>query len=216
MNARSPITLPPDFVEAYPGHAKELIARLEREYELGAAASAPLPGPLREAYAGEPRRLHGLTLQPVNAWLLAILTRLESPLLDIIAIYRANAARFAAAGQAEEKAVIEKEIQVEVERIKVPPEKIIETVFAFTTPVEECQDLLDAGKFRKQALLTLGKKLHPRQLGDLERAIGEHFAASYATALEFQPPANPNGEAVFTPPPAPTMASAGGSKSSAP
>jgi hypothetical protein len=216
MNARPAITLPPDFVENYPGHAKELIARLEREYDVAAASAAPLPGALREAYAGEPRTVQGLTLQPVNAWLLAILTRLESPLLDIIAIYRANAARFTAAGLAEEKALIEKEIQAEVERIKVPPEKIIETVFAFTTPVEQCQDLLDAGTFRKQALLTLGKKLHPSQLAQLERAIGEHFAASYATALEFQAPPDPSGGTVFTPPPAPTTASAGGSKSSAP
>ena len=102
--------------------------------------------------------------------------------------------------------------------VEVPAESIIETVFAFVTDVEKCQELLDGGGFKKAALLAIGKKFHPAQLAKIERAIGAHFAASFVTALELEAPTKPGADGGFTVPPAeqPATASAGGLKSSAP
>jgi hypothetical protein len=220
MNAQSqnpaagPVfTLPADFTEAYPGHRHEILTRLQREYDLAIARATPLPGPLRGAFAGEPPACCGLTFQPVNAWLLAILTRLNSPLLDIIQLYRAHAPEFAEASTDDEKAAVDKKLAAAVARIKVPAEAVIETVFAFVTDVEKCQELLDAGTFRKSALAAIGKKFHPAQLAKIEAAIGRHFAGSYATALELESRPDTGQPPGFTPPPPapPATASAGGS-----
>lgn len=203
-----PVTGP---AEPYVGHAADVAKAEQRAKEISRAAAAPLPGPLREAFAGEPVKLHGLTLQPVNAWLIAILTRIKSPLLDIVEIYRRHGAAFASASP-EQRPEIEARIASEIGALKSPPESIIETVFAFVTEVEKLQEILDAGKFTRTALREIGKRFHPAQLGQIEQAIGQHFAASFATALELENKPTNDGS-VFTPPPAdPRTDSAGGSK----
>ena len=197
--------------EVYVGHAADVAKAEQRAAEISRAAAAPLPGPLREAFAGEPVKLHGLTLQPVNAWLLAILTRIESPLLAIVEIYRRHGSAFATAAP-EARSEIEARIAAEIALLKSRPEAIIETVFAFVTDVEKLQELLDAGKFTRTALREIGKRFHPAQLAQIEQAIGTHFAASFATALELESKAPADGS-VFTPPPADRQTdSAGGSK----
>ena len=198
--------------EVYVGHAADVAKAEQRAAEISRAAAAPLPGPLREAFAGEPVKLHGLTLQPVNAWLLAILIRIKSPFLQMVQIYQSHAAEFATAKTAEGRAEIESRIAAKIAAIESSPEAIIETVFAFVTDVEKLQELLDAGKFTRTALREIGKKYHPAQLTQIKDAIGQHFFASFATALKLEAPAVNDGTQTFPQPPAgPAMGSAGGS-----
>lgn len=192
-----------------PDLSAELAAHQARQSALREAHAAALPGPLREAFAAAPQRLHGLTLQPVTCGLVALLTRMDSPLLGIIRVMRAHAG----------EDLSPEAIQALIDR-EVPsaPEAMIETVFAFVTPARECRSLLDQGRlaFREAAMARVGDVLHPVQLADLERAIGQHFAASFATQVDYEP--ERTGAVGFQSPPAasPVTASAGGSNSSQP
>lgn len=207
----------------YPGYAREKAAIDAKVAAAARMRGEPLPGALREAFAGEPRRLHGFTFQPVNAWLIAILRRIGSPIVDIVKIYRAHGEALAEAHKITDK----KEREAEVKRIhdlildeqrklEPAPEAAMETVFAFVIEVEKCQELLDRNRnyFTTSARKLLGV-LHPNVLADLEKACGEHFAASFSTGLNISAvQKDDGGGTVFTQPPAMTE-SAGGSKSSA-
>lgn len=200
-----------------PGHAAAVAKAEQRDRELAGAASAPLPGPLRDAFAGEPNKLHGYTLLPVTAGLIAILTRIESPLLDIIRVLRQHAFKIAEATTDEEKIGAQKEIAAIIEReVKPDPEQNVETVYCFIHTPPELRKLLDRGRavFREQVMTELGDKVHPGALFDLEKACGEHFTKSFSTIVNYEAPPSGDGS-VFTPPPAaPETASAGGSTSS--
>jgi hypothetical protein len=187
--------------------ADDLARHAARVQSYAGAATAPLPGPLRDAFAGEPRTLHGFTLQPVTAGLVAFLARIHSPVFDVIRVLRQHAEEKLTPAQL--AAVLETEIQSE-------PEAMIETVFAFVTPAKERRALLDRGRaaWREAALEVIGDRLHPTQLADLERAVGEHFAASFATVVEYGTSREGQSPGFPSPPPVKT-ASAGGSKSSA-
>ncbi|MDE2105496.1 MAG: hypothetical protein KGL39_50180 [Patescibacteria group bacterium] len=214
--------------QPYPGYAREKAALDAKAAEARRAASAPLPGALREAFAGDPRRLHGFTFQPVCAWLDAILTRIESPVLSIIAIYRDHAEEIQAALEiaddkrraAELKALEKKLRSCVAKQVKSTPDQEMEMCFAFVTPVEESQQLLDQDRksFTSAARAVIGK-LTRQEFNQLARACGEHYFASFSTALHVvaRQPATPGGagEVFCQPPPAPKTASAGGSPSSA-
>ena len=170
--------------------------------------SAPLPGALRQAWAAGPRRvmLEGqmFTFQPVNAWLLAILTRLECPLLEVVRLLREESA---GSGAGTDPAALRARIEARIRaEIKSGPDASLELVFSFLTPVEECQAILDVGRhaYLMAARRLLGN-LHPLTLAESERLCGEHFMASYATALEISPvPVEGGGGQVFSQPPTET------------
>lgn len=211
--------------EPYPGYAAEKAALDAKVAAAQRGQSAALPGSLRGAFAGEPRRVtvegQIFTFQPVSAWLLAILTRLESPLLDAIRIVREEALAVKSSGDPEQLKKLESRIQRRVEKeLKPAPDAAMCTVFAFLMPPEACQDLLDGPpkEYARAARGLLGR-LHPTSLAELERACGEHFATSFTTSLSISPAPTDDGGggAVFSqPPPAPKTASVGGCKSSAP
>ena len=202
----------PTPTEPYPGYAREAAALAEKVAAARRAQAAPLPGPLREAFAGDPRRVttggRVWTFEPVCAWLVAILVRIESPLLGIIRIAQDEMRQADPDGRAMVEARIAARVEAE---IKPAPDAVLETVFAFLTPVEQCQELLDYNRleYTVAARKLLGK-LHPAHLAELERACGEHFSASFVTALNIsaKAPEGGNGEVFSQPPPAPTMASA--------
>lgn len=183
--------------------AAEVAKHQVREADIARAQSVVLPGPLREAFAGDPVHLHGFTLQPVTARLAAALERIDSPLLAIIRL----AAEFS------KESAIELATRAEA-KIKLDPAATIETVFLFINPVRESWKLLDAGReiFRSRALEIVGEALHPLQLADLERACAEHYAKSFATIVNYSAAKNP-GDGSFPSPPAMATASAGGSTS---
>lgn len=184
----------------------QLQRHAERTSNVAEAGAEAFPGPLRGAFAGEPRRLHGFTLQPVNAWLLAILSRIDSPLLAIVKIYRRHAEAMAAAAGPEVAAAVQVQINRDIEReVTLPADAGMETVFAFVTDVEALQGHLDRGRaeFTAAARKTVGR-LHPAALSELEELCGEHFADSFKTALNVsakEQPGASNGT-VFTQPPA--------------
>ena len=193
--------------------AADLARHQERQSRLAAANSVALPGPLREAFAGEPRRLSvasadgplTYTLRPVTAGLEAILTRIDSPLLPTFAIILSHRGR------------PEKDLRRELtRRIKPNAEAIPETVFAFLKHPAELRAILDQGRtaFREAAMTELGDRIATLEMARLYEAISEHYAQAFITAISHQA-APPEDGTVFTkPPPGPTTASAGGSNSS--
>lgn len=216
--------------QPYPGYAREVAALEAKAAAARRGRAAPLPGPLHEAFAGEPRRLHGFTLQPVNAWLVAILVRIESPLIEIIRIWRDHASELQAALDLPDKPArvaavksVHEAIRGEMKReIKQRPDDVMEIVFCFVTEPEKLQEALDEDRktFTKAARKLLGK-LHPKILNELETACEEHYVASFATGLSISAmaPDTPGDGSVFCKPPAgPTSktGSAGGSNTPAP
>jgi len=203
----------------YPGYAREAAALAAKVAAAKRSQAAPLPGPLREAFAGEPRRVvaAGKTwaFEPVCAWLVAILVRIESPMIGIIRIYREYSEELkSAASSASALGELQNRMAVRIEQeIRPAPDAALETVFAFLTPAEKCQELLDINRleFTVAARKLLGK-LHPLDLAKLERGCGEHFSGSFATALNIGPvPAeNTGGEVFLAPPPEPMTDSVGG------
>lgn len=169
------------------------------------ANAKPLPGPLREAFAGEPRRVLGYELLPVTAGTEILLTRVESPLLPTFGIMLAHRDK----GQKEIQKLLEK-------KVKPAPESLVETVYCFVRPGRELRALLDKGRvaFREAAMAELGDKLNPLQLMKLYQACAEHYAAAFVTAVQYEA-APQEGGTVFTAPPAElTTGSAGGPTSS--
>ena len=196
-----------------PTQAAEVIADLQkkqqdRNAQIDAAHSAPLPGPLRGAFAGDPPSLHGLKLLPVTAGLVAILDRIQSPLLRVIRLAAANPGK---SGD---------EISRLADAEAAPePEAAVETVFCFTQPPPRLRQLLDEGRgfFREIAMTELGDTLHPAQIGELATACGRHFAESFSTIVRFRSVDNgkSDGSVKSAPPIVQKTASAGGSNTSA-
>lgn len=182
---------------------EEWAKHLARDAAIADARTTVLPGPLRDAFAGEPRRLHGFTLQPVTARMAAALQRIDSTLLRLMRIAQKNPGK-----SAQEIAAIAED------EIKPLPESGIETVFLFVTPGREVWELLNGGreKFRAKAMEVIGDTLHPVQLAELERACAEHFAQSFITMIEYAGPKTPGDGTVFTQPPTSQTGSAGGSQ----
>ena len=212
--------------EPYPGYQAELAALEARAAAARRAAAAPLPGPLREAFAGEPVTVHGFTLQPVTMGLHPILVRIGSPLLEVIRIMREELTRADGADEstpallaAAREARLAKALRRIETEIKAEEETLVETVFAFLRPVAEIRALLNQGRavFRETALRQVADKLHPAQFAELQRAVSTHYSASFATALSYQAPKEESDKGtVFTMPPLTATASGGGSTSSEP
>jgi hypothetical protein len=99
-----------------------------------------------------------------------------------------------------------------------PQEAAVETVFCFVRPLAELRKLLDGGRqqFREASMQLVADKLHPVAFAELQRAVAEHYAASFATVVNYAAPKGKDDGTVFTPPPAGTTVSAGGSRSSEP
>ena len=224
--AAVPSTGGPDAVsEPYPGYHAEVAALEARRTAALRASTAPLPGPLREAFASGLPSLHGFTLQPVTMGLHAILVRVKSPLLEVTRIIREELGRDDGADiatSAQKEAVYQVRFTRAMERVKTEvqaeEEALVETVFAFLRPVAEIRSLLNAGAglFRETALREVADKLTARQFQELQQLVSRHFTASFATAVHYQAK-RPEEDAgtVFTKPLAehPKTDSAGGSPS---
>ena len=179
----------------YPGYAAERAALDARVAAADKARAAALPGPMREAFAGEPRHLYGQTLQPVTAGLEAILTRIDSPLLPTFAVILASHGK----PPEEVRAAIEA-------AVKPAPDALIETAFCFTRPARELRGLLDKGRlaFREAAMDAIGDKLNQVQLALLYKACSEHYAQCFVTAISYEAARSETDGTVFTQPPAET------------
>lgn len=221
MNAQQPNSDSSAPKELYPGHATEQAALESRATRARQIQSEPLPGPLRQAFGGEPRRVHGFLLQDVSAWMVSLLRRIDSPLLAMVKIYQSHANELSEIAQLTDAALqkaardkIQQKIVEEIEALQTPPDAAMETVLIFISGCEEIQSLLDSPNgrelFTRAARKMLGF-LHPLQLGELEHACAEHFTQSFSTALQISAVKKENAQTVFTPPP-PRTASAGGSK----
>jgi len=169
-----------------------------QQFAAGSARASidPLPGPLVDAFLPEPLRAAGLELRPLVMTDIALLKRLDHPILRELA-----------------------ELQKpEGDRKPVPfgEEDMLELLYCWTRPVREARAALAGGRqaFREIALSATGDLMPAGALADTAQileALGANFRNAFATALRYQAK-SPEGGAVFTKPPASgqPMASAGG------
>ena len=145
-----------------------------------AAASAPLPGPLREAFASFPRVILGLALVPVCAGHIAVLTQVNSPFLQAIRL----GGQRARARTAPEK----KRIETLAAACVATLEHKIEVLFIFTRTYPELRAILARGpEAWADALAGFMVTLPPLADWDaVETALGLWHAASHATFLQFE------------------------------
>lgn len=160
------------------------------------AAADPLPGPLVDAFLPESVVVAGLTLRPLHLTDVAILKRLEHPILKEIA---------EALKPAEERRPIPYQI-----------EDALELLFAWSRPLPEVRAILAEGRqaFRERAMVETGDKLPLAAVSDyavIMEALAAHFCKQYATALSYRPKSAGDGPGFPSPPASghPT-ASAGG------
>ena len=197
--------------QPYPGYARELAALQAKRLAAIRAAAAPLPGPLREAFAGTLPQVHGFTLHPVVLGLHPVLVELESPMLDMIRIIREEQAREDGADISTPDAEL-MATQIRLGRamtriaaeVKADDVAVVESVYAFTRPIAEIRALLQTGRenYRETAMVTIADTLHPVQFAELQKAVSAHYSASFATAIHYTTPARPGDNSVFTKPPA--------------
>jgi len=186
---------------AYPGFQEELKAREKKQERLAEAHAATLPGPLREAFAGSPQGLYGLTFLPVTAGLAAMLERINSPLLPTFQIVVSN--------RDKPKAEV---LRLLNRKVKAKPEDFAETVFCFLHPPAELRGLLDKGRvaFREAAMAELADRMTVFQVARLYEAVTKYYLECFVTAVSYEA-APQEGGTVFTQPPAgPTTGSVGG------
>ena len=208
------VALTPEQIAAARPSPEQLQANTVRNADLAFAATAPLPGPAGDAFAALPRTLLGFTLLPVTGGHIAILQTIQSPFLMAIRLTMARSL----AKTDEEKA----EIAKRAESCELTIDDIAEAMFVFTRPPAESRKILNhpfingkRDEFRAMALAVILDNLPPLpNLDFLGAELGEHYARSFSTALDFEPAkkdaANGNGGALnFPPAPSPKTASAG-------
>lgn len=139
----------------------------------------------------------------------ALLSRINSPLLDVVRIMREVFSRPEAAipvpGAADlsQKHSLEEklaEVNEKVAALKFEEEQIAETVLVFIKPAKEVRAWLDKGRsfFREKAMELLGDKLHPTQMAALQHACAQHYVKSFATIIGYGvPPPEGSGAVDF-------------------
>jgi hypothetical protein len=160
----------------HPGLTKEqLLKHMQREAEAEQASRAPFPGPLRQAYASQPRTVLGYTLQPVSLSLIAILEQIKSPFIAMVDIISANHGKTS-----------EEIAQAIDSKLKVTTAQIIETIYCFVTDIETVESEQKNGTLSKAASKEIGRKHHPAQLGPISEAILMHYVASFSTVVDYR------------------------------
>lgn len=163
------------------------------------ASAKPFPGPMRAAFASGPRIVLGHTLQPVTMALISVLEQIDSKFIPMVDIIR----------ELHDKPPAEMAAEIE-RRLQLTTREVVATAFCFITPIDDLEDTLEkSGKayLSKQAMRTLGRKLDPARLGQLNAEIILHYIESFATALKYEAKSEGNFSA---PPPEPKTASVGG------
>lgn len=196
---------PPPYVPT----PEELAKHKRREVSTLAAHATPFPGPLREAFAGWPRAVGGVRLEPLTAGHLSILQRINSPFLSVLRV-----------------AISTRELP-EAERAaqfaKLPKTTVddeISTLFVFSRCWRKSRAILDGYApefsvdekivlFKRHAMDTLADNLGPMPDARISEALGEHYMLSFAAKVNWEAD-KPAGDRSFTSPAqAPETASAG-------
>jgi hypothetical protein len=197
--------------ELYAGHAEELRKRGETIAGIERAQAAVLPGALRQAFGSNgATKCEGFILLPVSLGMTTALERADSPMLEVLRIYR----KVMADPGPEERSQAEmfREINRLVGEIESEPEQVAETIFTFITPWRKVLELLESGRkvFRGAAMDALGE-IHPEVVARLERGCVQHYVRSFATVVGYGVPPPEGGGAVFrAPSPSEVTGSAGG------
>jgi hypothetical protein len=175
-----------------PGITAEDLARHEaRIAGIQRARVAPLPGPLKDAFAPEPITAAGLPLRPMTLGDQITLTQIGSILLEI----RAEMATLADSGlelqaigaELSKRLEQPKEGQTAAARQAQITQSAIETVFLFTVPPPEGRKLLAKGlpAFREAAMAAVGDRLNEGQAEELLFALGKLLSQAIVTQVSY-------------------------------
>jgi len=153
--------------------------RSRERQKLAQANAAPLPGPLREAFASDPPQILGLRLQPITATHIAALTRINNPFVTGIALGFAHAA---AKTRKEKNAIAAK-----VAAMPVTLEDTVEVLYLFTLAPAEVRHKLTHGpkRIREEAVALLDG-LPPVPLDWLGAALAQHYTRSFETRVKYE------------------------------
>jgi hypothetical protein len=172
----------------------------QRKTNLSAAASAPLPGPLREAFANLPTLLLGVNLLPVTAGHIAILEAINARFLTAI--------QLAAKVLRCEEPRLKKQLTKQAQKYILTIPDIALALFVFSnTPRELWANLSKNPKAIQAAALDFLETLPPvPSWNDVQTALAAHYSKSFLTAIEYDRRGDGEG---FPSPRSKTTASAG-------
>ena len=145
----------------------------------GEAATAPLPGPLTAAFATAPKDFLGVVLQPLTGTHIAALTQIKSPFVEGIryGILRLNA------GSDRER----KKWSARAEAVKNDLTDSLITLYIFSLAPDQVRAALGKGvDFIRAEAAKLTDAMPPFPLDTLGVVLGEHYLASFATAIQFE------------------------------
>lgn len=146
------------------------------------AATAPLPGPAADAFASDGMaRICGIEVGPVTGGHIAVLTAINSPFLVGIRI----ASVLALAKTEEEKTAIKEKAKA----AEITIEDVFEALFVLSHSPAHSRSILRLAKasFREVALEAVLDLTSPFPNLDFVAAqLGEHYARSFVTALNFE------------------------------
>lgn len=150
---------------------EKYLARKAQAEATRRVGATPLPGPLLDAFDPPTVVIAGLTMLPITAGHIAILQRIDSPLLR--AVERMQSPGDATAKDDDDEAGIE---------------GTVETLYVFATEPRELRQTIAKGRelFREAAMQAVGDGLPLRLVGEVTRALGEYFARSFATSIEYE------------------------------
>jgi hypothetical protein len=162
------------------------------------SAATPLPGPLREAFATAPQHIHigqtTLTLIPITAGHIALLQQINSPFLQAV--------RLAALIHSEDKQ-ISKAAKKEAAKITNTIEDTAETLYIFTHHPRDTRALIARTRqtLREKVLETIIDTAPPNtDWNQIAATLGQHFALSFATAVQYEPEQTEDAGRNFTQP----------------
>jgi hypothetical protein len=134
-----------------------------------------------------PRTVCGFIMAPMVAAHFVLLNQIESPLL-LIARAMMNSVN---SDKLEDlpntlRLIDRRESETEGEYEARMSIRTIETFFIFVRPLKECRELLDAGRerFTEAAMAAIADRISLSDFGSIQRAIGEHFAASLSAPVQ--------------------------------
>ena len=167
--------------------------RARRDAAMREAASQPLPGPLRDAFAAMPRELLGHPLADITAGHIAALVTIQSPGLEALRLGQLLAS---CEDEAERARLLAKAQDVKVEIIDV-----VEVLYIFTRAAAATRRMLAqrGGRASLRAAAEAILDTLPALLDweVVKQALGAHYARCFVTHLYFEQKQDPGGSQSF-------------------
>lgn len=171
----------------------QLADRARREGAMREAASHPLPGPLRDAFADLPRELLDQPLVDITAGHIAALVAINSPFLEAMRLGQL----LAICDNEEER----QRLMAKAESIKVEIADVVETLYIFSRSARETRNTLalrgGRAQIRASAEALLDTLPPITDWETINQSLGLHYAKCFLSHLAFESKSDPGGTRHF-------------------